>query len=229
MNTLLRERVYEHVLDLILRGQIGPGEKMLEERLSSELSVSRTPIREALRLLESDGYVEVTARRGAVVASISRADVRNVYEIVSALEGYAVLISTPALTESQIDKLAQLNRRLSKIVARDDHIRFFDMNKMFHATIFSACRNLLFLDQIKKFRNRIARFRVLSLSVSGRMEQSVQEHEEILDAIRARKSGHARVLQERHVLRGGEVVLRMLESMYPPSRAKTRALPLESM
>lgn len=223
MSTLLREQVYEHVLDLILRGQIGPGEKVLEERLSNELNVSRTPIREAFRLLESDGYLQVTARRGAVVASISRDDVRNVYQVVSALEGYAVLIATPAITEPQIHKLVQLNRRLSKAAANGDHVDFFNMNKVFHAMIFSSCTNPIFLEQTEKFRNRIERFRALSLSIFGRMQKSVQEHEEILDAIRGRKPEHARVLQERHVLRGGEVVLRMLDTMYPSSHTKARA------
>jgi DNA-binding GntR family transcriptional regulator len=219
---LLRQAVYDHVLDYILTGRLSPGEKVLEEKLSSELSVSRTPIREALRLLESDGYVQVSARRGAVVASISRDDVKNVYQLVGALEGYAVLCATKSLTAAQIDQLSQQNGRISKIVQKGDHVRFFELNRVFHATMFSACGNPLILDQIEKFRNRIARFRILSLSVPGRMLRSAEEHDEIVEAIRARDPGAARALQEQHVLRGGEVVLQALDSMFSPSQARSR-------
>jgi DNA-binding GntR family transcriptional regulator len=220
---LLRQHVYEHVLRLVVTGQLSPGEKILEERLSKELEVSRTPIREALRLLESDGYLQVEARRGASVSSISEQGVKDLYDLVSALEGRAIFLASPLLGEAELKKLAELNRNLRQIVTKGDAIKFHEINRTFHLIALQACPNSLLLEQITRFRNRVARFRLISLSAPGRMHRSVEEHEAIIGALVEGKAARARHLHERHVLKGGECVARILREVRSPSGQLKRA------
>jgi DNA-binding GntR family transcriptional regulator len=222
-SVLLRKQVYDYVLRLMLTGQLNPGEKILEERLSRELGVSRTPIREALRLLESDGYIQVTARRGAVVAAISAQEVKDVFDVVSALEGRAVLLACPLLDDAKLKRLRELNGILREIAAKGDIVKYLNVNHSFHALILNACPNALLLEQIGKFRNRVERFRMLSLSAPARLEHSVDEHEAIIEALAARQGARSKALQERHVLNAAEAITFVVQRMYPAAPSLNRA------
>ena len=113
----LREKILEMIRDAILKGTMKPGERVSEPELAERFGISRTPIREAFRQLESEGYLEVIPRKGAVVASLSERDIEEFYAIKILLEGFAAKMAAEKLTEKDIDRLESINERLKKVAA----------------------------------------------------------------------------------------------------------------
>src|SRR5512136_2381908 len=113
----LREKILETIRDAIMSGGLKPGEKVAEPELAERFGISRTPIREAFRQLESEGYLHVVPRKGAVVATFSQRDVEEFYAIKSILEGYAARRACEKLTPREIEKLQAINDRLRQLAS----------------------------------------------------------------------------------------------------------------
>src|SRR3989338_1581452 len=110
----LRERIVDFVKDAVLKGRLRPGERVPEQEIAQSLGISRTPIREAFRQLESEGFISVAPRKGAVVSPITDKDVKEFYEIKSLLEGFAARTACPKLTDKDIRRLEALNAQIAK-------------------------------------------------------------------------------------------------------------------
>src|SRR5512146_1701899 len=128
----LRERILETIRDAIISGALKPGEKVAEPELAERFGISRTPIREAFRQLESEGYLTVIPRKGAVVVSFSERDVDEFYAIKSILEGYAARRACEKLTPREIEKLQAINDKLRQLAAEGDVKHFFKVHNSFH-------------------------------------------------------------------------------------------------
>ncbi len=121
----LREKILETIRDAILKGSLKPGERVSEPELAERFGISRTPIREAFRQLESEGYLEVIPRKGAVVASLSERDVEEFYAIKIILEGFAARMAAEKLSDKDIDRLEAINTKLQKLADEGDVKNFF--------------------------------------------------------------------------------------------------------
>src|SRR5512144_1029938 len=128
----LREKILETIRDAIMAGVLRPGEKVAEPELAERFGISRTPIREAFRQLESEGYLTVIPRKGAVVVSFSQRDVEEFYAIKSILEGYAARNACEKLSDRELDKLQAINDRLHTLAAEGDVKHFFKVHNSFH-------------------------------------------------------------------------------------------------
>ncbi|HEU0264951.1 MAG TPA: GntR family transcriptional regulator, partial [Geobacterales bacterium] len=172
----LRERILEAIRDDILKGVLKQGEKVAEPELAERFGISRTPIREAFRQLESEGYLTVIPRKGAVVTSFSSRDIEEFYAIKSILEGYAARIACDKLTSKELDRLVSINERLRQLAQQGDVKHFFKVHNDFHDLFIRAADNDKLYELISTLVQRFQRLRITSLSLPGRMQVSVAEH-----------------------------------------------------
>lgn len=206
----LREKILETIREAILKGNLKPGEKVAEPELAERFGISRTPIREAFRQLESEGYLTVIPRKGAVVAALSEQDVQEYYAIKSILEGYAAELAADKLSEKELIKLETINNRLKKLAVEGDVKAFYRVHNEFHDLFLKASGNSKLVELIQQLGMKFNRLRMASLSVEGRMDISVAEHEKLLEAFRRHDGDTAENLVKKTAAIGGKV---LLESM----------------
>ncbi|MEA3362590.1 MAG: GntR family transcriptional regulator [Thermodesulfobacteriota bacterium] len=206
----LREKILETIREAILKGDLKPGEKVAEPELAERFGISRTPIREAFRQLESEGFLTVIPRKGAVVAALSERDVQEYYAVKSILEGYAAELAAQNLSEKELAKLESINNRLKQLANAGDVKTFYKIHHDFHDTFLKAADNSKLYDLIKQLGMKFSRLRMASLSVDGRMAISVAEHDKLLDAFRRHDGKAAEALVKKTAAIGGNL---LLESM----------------
>jgi len=206
----LREKILETIREAILKGNLKPGEKVAEPELAERFGISRTPIREAFRQLESEGYLTVIPRKGAVVAALSEQDVQEYYAIKSILEGYAAELAADKLTEKELEKLEAINEKLKQLAEEGDVKNFYRVHNEFHELFLKASGNNKLVELIQQLGMKFNRLRMASLSVNGRMHISVAEHEKLLAAFRKHDGQTAENLVKKTAAIGGKV---LLESM----------------
>jgi DNA-binding GntR family transcriptional regulator len=203
----LRERILETIRDAIMTGALKPGEKVAEPELAARFGISRTPIREAFRQLESEGYLSVVPRKGALVASFSAKDVEEFYAIKSILEGYAARKACTLLSTRDINKLEGINEKLREIAQEGDVRHFFKVHSSFHELFIKGAGNDKLHDMIAALLKKFQRLRMESLSKPGRMLVSVEEHEKIIEAFRSRDAVLAELLVQKNAEYGGKVLI----------------------
>jgi DNA-binding GntR family transcriptional regulator len=203
----LREKILETIRDAISSGVLKPGERVAEPDLAERFGISRTPIREAFRQLESEGYLTVIPRKGAVVISFSTKEVEEFYAIKSILEGYAASRACKNLTEKEIDKLAAINDKLRQLAEEEDIRHFFKIHNDFHELFRKAAGNQKLDEMISGLLEKFQRLRYASLSKPGRMKISVLEHTKIIEAFRARDAELAEQLVRKNAEFGGRVLM----------------------
>jgi DNA-binding GntR family transcriptional regulator len=203
----LREKILEHIRDAIISGSLKAGSKVSEPELADRYGISRTPIREAFRQLESEGYLTVIPRRGAVVSEFSQKDVEDFYAIKSILEGYAAREACNKLTGKELDKLQANNVRLSELADQNDIKTFFKVHNDFHDMFIKAADNERLRELITGVETRFQRLRFMSLSLPGRMKISIQEHGKIIEAFRRKDAETAEMLVRKNAEYGGRVLL----------------------
>jgi DNA-binding GntR family transcriptional regulator len=151
----LREQVYDHLRQLLNRGELRPGAFLDLEALEARLGVSRTPLRDALLQLESEGFVEILPRRGVRVRALTREDVRHLYEIIGALEGAALLAAFPRLGPPEAAALRRLNREMKEAVEAGDFDRYYERNLAFHDVFLDRCDNERLVRLVRTLKQRL--------------------------------------------------------------------------
>ncbi|HIJ95595.1 MAG TPA: GntR family transcriptional regulator [Desulfuromonadales bacterium] len=203
----LREKILENIRDAIVTGSLKAGSRVSEPELAERYGISRTPIREAFRQLESEGYLTVIPRRGAVVSSFSPKDVEEFYAIKSILEGYAARQACEKLSDKDIDRLQGINDKLAELARQSDIRHFFKIHSDFHDLFIKAADNEKLRELIAGLVTKFQRLRFTSLSLPDRMTVSVQEHEKIIDAFRRRDADAAETLVRKNAEYGGHVLM----------------------
>jgi DNA-binding GntR family transcriptional regulator len=196
----LRDRIAEMVRESIIDGKIRPGERLTEPDLASRLGVSRTPLREALLQLDSEGFVNVTPRRGAVVSELSREDAMETYLVKGALESLAARLACERITSEEMERLRDIHDRMSRLAASRsrDHRRILQLNAEFHTILSNASRNEKLIQYIRVLRSQALRYNYIYLSVLSHLSASLREHARILDAIGKRDGDAAERLVRAH-------------------------------
>lgn len=206
----LREKILETIREAIIKGSLKPGEKVAEPELAERFGISRTPIREAFRQLESEGYLTVIPRKGAVVASLSEREVEEFYAIKSILEGYAARMAAAVLTEKDLEKLESLNARLQQLADEGDVKTFFRVHNEFHEVFLKASNNEKLMELINQLMLKFNRLRMASLALPGRMHISVKEHARIIEAFRKKDGETADNLVKKTASYGGQVLIQSM-------------------
>jgi len=189
---LLRQRIYTRELE--------PGSWIDELKIAEEYGISRTPLREALKVLAAEGLVTMKVRRGAYVTEVSEKDLRDVYHLLSLLESDAASRVAAVATGKQIQELAELHAELE--AATGDRDQFFALNERFHLRILEIADNRWRLQMVADLRKVMKLNRHTSLLREGRVEESLAEHRAILAAIKARKPQDAQLAVQAHFASG---------------------------
>jgi len=200
----LRVKVFEILEDDILSGKLEPGDSLIETKLSEELGVSRTPIREAIRQLELEGLVKSIPNKGAVVLGVSIQDIKDIYAIRTLIEGLAARWAAEKITPEEIAALQESVELLEFYTGKNDmqHLQKFDSR--FHEIIYDACKSNPLKKTLSSFHHYIKNARALSFQTPGRAKKALEEHKAILKAIMEGDSKTAEILACEHVKNAGE-------------------------
>ena len=199
----LRDKVAEEIRAAILSGQFKPGERLVEDRLAEEFGVSRNPIREAIRTLASEGLIEVTARRGAVVASLSSEEAEELLEVRATLEAANARLAARRRDPAVLELLQQILGRGDAAIEAGEAADLVALNDAFHTHLAQAGRNRVLADLMKTLRDRTAPlFRGADVAFA---RTTWAEHAGILRAVIAGDAELASLLAYRHVINAGKL------------------------
>jgi DNA-binding GntR family transcriptional regulator len=211
MNTKLSNRpLYEDVADRlrdqIFAKQLAPGSWLDEQSLADQFGISRTPMREAIKALASEGLVTMKMRRGAYVTEVNRSDLEQIFTVLSLLEGQAAKEAALKATEDELNLLDHLHHRLETAAADRDIEQFFEINGKFHELIQQIAGNRWMNGVIDDLRKVLKLHRKDSLTGTGRLQNSLIEHREILRAILKRDDLAAEAAMRKHFANGLEAL-----------------------
>jgi DNA-binding GntR family transcriptional regulator len=204
INRPLYEDVAERLREQIFAHELAPGSWLDEQNLAVAFGISRTPMREAIKVLASEGLVTTKMNKGAYVTEVDRRDLEQIFTVLSLLEGQAAKETAIKATEDQLTQLDNLHHRLEKAAADRDTGQFFEINVKFHELIQEIAGNKWMNGVIEDLRKVLKLQRRDSLTRSGRLLSSLHEHREILQAILKRDSQAAELAMRKHLARGLE-------------------------
>ncbi|SHK21014.1 GntR family transcriptional regulator [Hespellia stercorisuis] len=208
----LRDVVFNTLRQAILRGELKPGERLMEIQLANKLGVSRTPIREAMRKLELEGLVLMIPRKGAEVAEITEKSMRDVLEVRRALEELSVEIACDRITKPEIEQLKQAARDFKTILGSADVTKIAEADVVFHDIIYNATDNQRLIQLLNNLREQMYRYRVEYLKKKEFYPQLLQEHQEIIQAIANHKKEQASACICQHIDNQTEAVIGIIHN-----------------
>ncbi len=195
----LRELVFENVRQAIVKGVFAPGERLMEIQMADELGVSRTPVREAIRKLELEGFVVMIPRRGTYVANLSIKDINDVYEIRTSLDVLAAGLAAERIEPEEIAELNRLLLEISNASKHNDMEAIVKLDTDFHDVLYKASRNERLRNIINNLREQITGIRGVSMRYPGRMADTIEEHRALVDSIASRDSEKAQAAARIHL------------------------------
>ncbi len=195
----LRDVVFQTLRKAILRGELKPGERLMEIKLANRLGVSRTPIREAIRMLELEGLVVNIPRRGAQVAKITEKDLKDVLEVREGLEEMAIKLACIRISKEQLDALYEASRNFEKEIHTPDLTRIAELDEKFHALIYQASGNDRLVQLINNLREQMYRYRVEYLKDAENRDTLIREHDELWKSLKERNTRDAIRCMQRHI------------------------------
>jgi DNA-binding GntR family transcriptional regulator len=206
----LTKLLAEELKKAIVAGKLGPGERISEEGLASSLNVGRVPLREALRRLEAEGYVNLLPDDSVAVSKPTLEEVRDYYSIASALEGLAARLAVERARPEEVARLRELHQLLRQAYKNKDPERYFEANSRFHRFIAGLARNERLYRLIDQMRQEIRKTRTLSLHLRRRLDYSMHEHDQILDAFVKKNPGLAEAAVNEHLQNQMEALIKIL-------------------
>ncbi len=196
----LHEELAGALRDLIVEGALAPGSKVPERELCARFSVSRTPLREALKVLAAEGLVVLEQNRGAWIGQITLAELEDVFPVMGALEALAGELAAARITPEELLEVERLHAAMMAEFEAGDLGRYFGLNQKIHEAILAAARNRTLANQYTSLASRVRRARYLANMTPARWRRATEEHERIVEALRRRDAaGLAAVLRE-HLL-----------------------------
>ncbi|MEF8732632.1 MAG: GntR family transcriptional regulator [Candidatus Accumulibacter meliphilus] len=206
--TALYQEVAERLRQRIFAHQLAPGARIDEQALAIDYGISRTPLREALKVLAAEGLVTLRPRRGCFVTEISEQDLDDIFPLMAMLEGRCALEATTRAQPEDLARLDALHAELQRFAESNEIERFFEVNQAFHYQIQEMSGNRRLRQVIQDLRKVLKLTRLFSLSIDGRVQQSLAEHAIILAAIKAGDAAGAQVAMHDHILAGRQALAR---------------------
>ena len=212
----LHQEVTARIREMIRTGSLVRGQKIDEKHLSELMGVSRTPVREALRVLHSDGLVDLIPHKGAYVTQPSIGEVCDLFEVMSVLEGTCAKLAAPQMTKEDLKKIQTLHRNLEKHFQNKDHEAYLETNHHLHVMIQELSGNKVLNDVLNGLRQKVLLYRHRQLYHKDRFEKSMQEHRLILEALRKGDPSSAEDLMKKHLSNQCDALV----DLYSHERAK---------
>jgi DNA-binding GntR family transcriptional regulator len=189
----------DRLRSLIMEGELKPGEKIPERELTERFGVSRTPVREAVKVLAAEGLIVLVQNRGAVVSRLTIAEMEEVFPVLAALEGVAGELACQQATDAEIAAIRRLNSAMHKAYDKGDRPTYFEINQQIHAAILAAARNATLANQHQIVARRAARARYQANLTPERWRQALDEHDAILEALETRNARRLGQLMKEHM------------------------------
>ncbi|MBP2643921.1 MAG: rspR 3 [Firmicutes bacterium] len=203
----LWEVVSEALREAIVNEILKPGERLMEIQLAEELGVSRTPVREAIRRLELEGFLVTVPRRGTYVSNLSIKDVNEVFEIRTALDVLAAELAAERITEEELEHMERLLVQISEYIDNGNVDKVVDADSEFHDILYQASRNDRLVGIINNLREQFTRFRTMSMGYPGRLKNTLEEHRRLVEAIAQRDSDLAKEYAREHMENAEQILL----------------------
>ena len=202
----LRDVVFQTLREAILKGDLRPGERLMELQLAAKLGVSRTPIREAIRMLEQEGLAVTIPRKGAEVARMTEKDMEDVLQIREALDDLAVQVACDKITQEQLERLMATMKNFELAVLAGDLSKIVAYDVEFHDVIYEATDNPKLVILLSNLREQIYRYRVEYLKEKENYPMLIVEHEEIVQALKQKNKERVADAMRNHIRNQAEVV-----------------------
>lgn len=206
----LRDVVFMTLRQAILKGDMEPGERLMEITLANKLGVSRTPIREAIRKLELEGLVNMVPRKGAVVASISEKDMRDVLEVRVTLEELAVKLAVQNMEEADIDQLKRAAKNFESAVISREIVEIVEADVVFHDVIYNRTNNNRLIQIINNLREQMYRYRLEYIKDARTHSILISEHQDIINALEKKNVEEAKTAVRQHIVNQEKGIVRAI-------------------
>ncbi|HRF72603.1 MAG TPA: GntR family transcriptional regulator [Accumulibacter sp.] len=206
--TALYQEVAERLRQRIFSHELPPGTRIDEQALTVDYGISRTPLREALKVLAAEGLVTLRPRRGCFVTEVSEQDLDDIFPLMAMLEARCALEATNRAQPADLARLEAIHAQLEHFAGSNEIKRFFEANQEFHYQIQELSGNRRLRQVIQDLRKVLKLTRLFSLSIDGRLQQSLAEHAAILAAIKAGDALGAQTAMHDHILSGRDALAR---------------------
>ncbi len=207
----LRDVVFNTLRQAILKGELAPGERLMEIQLAEKLGVSRTPIREAIRKLELEGLVLMIPRKGAEVAKISEKSLKDVLEVRRSLEELAIELACQRISDTDMEDMDAAQAAFRDAIAKGDAMEIAETDEAYHDVIYNCTRNTRLVQILNNLREQMYRFRLEYIKDEDKRQILLIEHEKILKALRSRHVAEARAAVREHIDNQEITVLKKLK------------------
>lgn len=203
----LHDTVVEHLRTFITEGILAPGQKLNERELCEHLGISRTPLREALKVLAAERLIDIAPNRGASVARLSEVEMREAFELMSGLEAFSGELACERITAEEVAEIKAMHYAMLVCRNQDDLAGYYKLNHAIHERINLAARNSLLSQQYQQLNARLQAFRFRSNHLPPKWDRAVHDHEEMIEALEARDGKRLSAILRHHLLEKRDAVL----------------------
>jgi DNA-binding GntR family transcriptional regulator len=208
----LHDQVAARLRTMLVEGRIAPGAKLNERELAEQLRVSRTPLREAIKMLAIEGLVDLLPNRGAVAVKLSEADVVHSFELLAVLEGMAGELAAQRMTEPELAELRAKHYEMLACFARRDLSGYYRVNALIHSGISDAAKNPVFANTYRAVNARVQSLRFRTNQNEAKWKRAVKEHEQMIEALDARDGAALKQILQQHLHHKRDTVLELMRT-----------------
>lgn len=205
----LHDTVVDHLRRFIVEGLLDPGKKLNERELCETLGISRTPLREAFKVLAAEGLVEISPNRGAAVAKMTEAEIREMFELMSGLEAFSGELACERITPAEIAEIRSLHYAMVACRAQNDLAGYYSRNQAIHDRINEAARNPALRQVYTSINRRLQALRFRSNFQIPKWDRAIHDHEAMLEALDARDGKRLSSILRHHLLEKRDAVLQL--------------------
>ena len=195
----LHEEIANNLREMIMSGELREGDKIKENELCDMMGISKTPLREALRVLSAEGLIRLIPNRGSYVTTPTFEEIKEMFDVMVALEGVCARTAVEKMSDQDFIKLENLHQKLEKNFERKDQKEYIRQNNLYHAFVQELAGNKTLNQIVNGLRQKILLYRFQSLNLPGRFDQSIEEHRSLLAAFRNRNPKKAESLMKSHL------------------------------
>lgn len=204
--------IVEELETRIISGVLAPGSRLVEQTLCEQMGVSRSPVREAIRVLENRGFVKKEARHGVTVSHATLKEAIDAYTIRANLESLATYLSVKQSTPELVSTLKELHRKMTEVAEKGDRKAYYRLNTEFHETVIGACGNSQLIEMLGIFSKQTARYRKEVMAIPGKLDESLKKHRALIRSIEQGDAEEAEASRKASILENIALLRRHFES-----------------
>ena len=207
----LHEEIANNLRELIMSGELQEGDKIKEDELCRSMGISKTPLREALRVLSVEGLIKLVPNRGSFVSTPTFEEIREMFDVMSVLEGICARAAAEKMSAKDLATLEKLHNKLEKNFKRRAQREYIRINNQYHSFVQELAGNRTLNQIVNGLRQKILLYRYQSLNLPERFEQSIQEHRDLIEAFRKKDPKKVETLMRRHLKKQCDALEKLAE------------------